>query len=94
MFANRSAYAGLSHFRRAKMLNILITENEVFTLGNSFQNFIEKMKKNCPGCKIADTAREYAVIENDDEVIAIKSTINDFARRLDRADSLTKTDTP
>jgi hypothetical protein len=73
------------------MLGVLITETEVFTLGTSFQNFIEKMKKNCPGCKIADTAREYAVIEKDDDVIAIKSIINDLAKRLDMTASLTNT---
>jgi hypothetical protein len=75
------------------MLSILITESEVFTLGASFQNFIEKMKKNCPGCKIADAAREDAVIDKDDDVIAIKSTINDLARRLDTEAFRAKTDT-
>jgi RNA polymerase subunit RPABC4/transcription elongation factor Spt4 len=74
------------------MPDTFITSNEVFTLNTSFQNFIEKMKKICPGCKTADLAREYAMIDTDKNVIAINVIIKELEKRLTAAGSLAKSD--
>jgi hypothetical protein len=81
----------LTH-RRANMPDTFITESEVFTLGTSFQNFIKKMKNICPDCDTAGLAREYAVIDSDDNVVAINSIIKELEKRLTAAGSLAKSD--
>jgi hypothetical protein len=72
----------LTH-RRAKMPDTFITESEVFTLSTSFQNFIKKMKNIRPDSDAAKLAREYAVIDKDDDVVAISATIKELEQRLD-----------
>jgi RNA polymerase subunit RPABC4/transcription elongation factor Spt4 len=67
------------------MPDTFITSNEVFTLNTSFQNFIKKMKKICPGCKTADLAREYAMIDTDKNVIAINVIIKELENRVGAA---------
>jgi hypothetical protein len=79
----------LTH-RRAEMPDTYITESEVFTLGESFRNFIKKLKNICPGCEAAQQAEEYAVIDKDNDVIAINATIKELEKRLTKAASLAK----
>jgi predicted nucleic acid-binding Zn-ribbon protein len=79
----------LTH-RRAIMPDTFITESEVFTLGTSFQNLIKTMKKRRPDCEAAGLAEEYAVIDKDNDVVAINSTIKELEKRLNKAASLAK----
>jgi hypothetical protein len=72
------------------MPQTFITESEVFTLGTSFKNLIEKMKKMYPNCDAAKLAQEYAVIDKDDDIVAINSTIKELEQRLDAAASRAK----
>ncbi|MDR2079204.1 MAG: hypothetical protein LBP74_05740 [Treponema sp.] len=72
------------------MLDTFITESEVFTLGTSFQNLIKKMKNIRPDNDTAKLAREYAVIDQDNDVVAINVIIKELEQRLDAAASRAK----
>jgi hypothetical protein len=71
----------LTH-RRAKMPQTFITADEILTLETSFENLIKRAKEICPDCKIAETARENATIDKDDDIVAINTTIKELDQRL------------
>jgi hypothetical protein len=74
------------------MLDTFITENEVFTLATSFPKLIEKVKKWAyRDGEAAKLAEEYAVIDQDSDVVAISATIKELEKRLDAAASRAKT---
>ena len=77
------------------MPDTFITRDEVFTLVTSFPKLMEKVKKwayrNGDAAKLLE---EYAVIDKDDDVVAITLIITELEKRLDAAAELAKSGTP
>ena len=79
------------------MLDIVITEDEVFTLVTSFPKLMEKVKKwayTRRNGKDAKLAEEHAVVDKDDDVVAITAIITELEKRRNAAAKRAKSGTP